>query len=57
MDGVDCENVVEAGDYDPNDDHADLADLEDHQLMYVAIDRWHMKICQWLHTISFLYVK
>ena len=57
MDGVDCENVVEAGDYDPNDDHADLADLEDHQLMYVAIDRWHMKICQWLHTMSFLYVK
>ena len=28
---IDCGNVVEVGEYDPNDDPADLADLEDHQ--------------------------
>ena len=40
MDGVDCENVVDAAEDDPNDDPADRDDdLEDHQLVSVAIDR------------------
>ena len=41
MDGVDCENVVEAGEDYPSDDPADVVDLDDHQLVSVAIDRYH----------------